>query len=66
MASLADRLYQCLGIQVMVERALFLFPGSGALSILYRLAPVPFGLSGAWGYDEDGVDEALCQESEWL
>lgn len=50
----------------MVERALFLFPGSEALSILFRLVPVPFDLSRAWGYDEDGVDEALCQKSEWL
>lgn len=68
MASLADRLYQCVGdrYKSWLRGLLFLFPGPGALSILCRLATAPFGRSGAWDYDEDGVDEAMCQKSEWL
>lgn len=49
----------------MVERALVPLPRVRGSQHIW-LATAPFGRSGAWGYDEEGVDEAMCQKSEWL
>lgn len=47
----------------MVERALVPLPRVRGSQHIW-LATAPFGRSGAWGCDEDGMDEAMCQKSE--